>query len=91
VWAHHLGGKNRQISKFEASLIYRVNFRTARTVWRIPVSKKACEGEDIHENILMIWNLKIRTVSWAVVVHAFNPSTWEAGRFLSSRPAWSTE
>jgi hypothetical protein len=26
-------------------------------------------------------------------VHAFNPSTWEAeaGRFLSSRPAWSTE
>ena len=30
---------------------------------------------------------------WAVVAHAFNPSTWEAetGRFLSSRPAWSTE
>jgi hypothetical protein len=28
-----------------------------------------------------------------VVVHAFNPSTQEAeaGRFLSSRPAWSTE
>jgi hypothetical protein len=21
----------------------------------------------------------------------FNPSTWEAGGFLSSRPAWSTE
>jgi hypothetical protein len=31
--------------------------------------------------------------SWAMVVHAFNPSTWEAeaGGFLSSRPAWSTE
>jgi hypothetical protein len=30
---------------------------------------------------------------WAVVVHAFNPSTWEAeaGGFLSSRSAWSTE
>jgi hypothetical protein len=30
---------------------------------------------------------------WAVVVHAFNPSTWEAeaGGFLSLRPAWSTE
>jgi hypothetical protein len=28
-----------------------------------------------------------------MVVHAFNPSTWEAeaGRFLSSKPAWSTE
>jgi hypothetical protein len=31
--------------------------------------------------------------SQAMVAHAFNPSTWEAeaGRFLSSRPAWSTE
>jgi hypothetical protein len=31
--------------------------------------------------------------SRAVVAHAFDPSTWEAeaGRFLSSRPAWSTE
>jgi hypothetical protein len=30
---------------------------------------------------------------WAVVAHAFNPSTWEAeaGSFLSSRPAWSTK
>jgi hypothetical protein len=30
---------------------------------------------------------------WAVVAHAFNPSTWEteAGGFLSSRLAWSTE
>jgi hypothetical protein len=28
-----------------------------------------------------------------VVAHAFDPSTWEeeAGEFLSSRPAWSTE
>jgi hypothetical protein len=30
--------------------------------------------------------------SQAVVAHTFNPSTWEAeaGRFLSSRPAWAT-
>ena len=30
-------------------------------------------------------------VDQAVVAHVFNPSTWEAeaGRFLSSRPAWS--
>ena len=30
---------------------------------------------------------------WAVVAHAFNLSTWEAeaGGFLSSRLAWSTE
>ena len=32
-------------------------------------------------------------VCQAVVAHALNPSTWEveAVRFLSSRPAWSTE
>jgi FKBP-type peptidyl-prolyl cis-trans isomerase len=34
-------------------------------------------------------------MSQAVVVHTFNPSTWEAeaeaGEFLISRPAWSTE
>jgi hypothetical protein len=31
--------------------------------------------------------------SQAVVAHAFNPSAWkaEAGGFLSSRSAWSTE
>jgi hypothetical protein len=30
---------------------------------------------------------------WAVVAHTFNPSPWEAeaGGFLSSIPAWSTE
>ena len=32
-------------------------------------------------------------INRAVVVHAFNPSTWEAvaGGSLSLRPAWSTE
>jgi hypothetical protein len=36
---------------------------------------------------------KNNETDWAVVAHAFNPSTQgaEAGRFLSSRPAWSTE
>ena len=38
-------------------------------------------------------DLKDEVFGQAVVVHAFNPSTWEAdaGRFLSSRPAWFTE
>jgi hypothetical protein len=41
--------------------------------------------------------LKKEFVTRAVVAHAFSPSTWEAeaeaeaGRFLSSRPAWFTE
>jgi hypothetical protein len=37
--------------------------------------------------------VKKHQLSRAVVVYAFNPCTWEAeaGRFLSSRPAWPTE
>jgi hypothetical protein len=35
-----LGGRGRQISEFEASLVYRVSSRTARTIQRNPVLKK---------------------------------------------------
>ena len=35
-----MGGRGRQISEFEASLVYRVISRTARAIQRNPVSKK---------------------------------------------------
>jgi hypothetical protein len=35
-----LGGRGRQISEFEASLVYKVSSRTARDIQRNPVSKK---------------------------------------------------
>jgi major histocompatibility complex class I len=37
--------------------------------------------------------VKVSVLELDVVAHTFNPSTWEAeaGRFLSSRTAWSTE
>jgi hypothetical protein len=35
----HLGGRGRQISEFEASLVYKVSSRTARAIQRNPVSK----------------------------------------------------
>jgi hypothetical protein len=35
-----LGGRGRQISDFEASLVYRVSSRTARAIQRNPVSKQ---------------------------------------------------
>jgi hypothetical protein len=38
-----LGGRGRWISEFEASLVYRVNSRTARAAQRNPVSKKQKE------------------------------------------------
>jgi hypothetical protein len=52
----------------------------------------------IHKTFIIvfinIYDLPLkRGVRPGVVVHAFNPSTREAeaGGFLSSRPAWSTE
>ena len=36
-----LGGRDRQISEFEASLVYRVSSCTARDIQRNPVSKKS--------------------------------------------------
>jgi hypothetical protein len=35
-----LGGRGRQISEFETSLVYRVSSRTARAIQRNPVLKK---------------------------------------------------
>jgi hypothetical protein len=35
-----LGGRGRQISEFEASLVYKVSSRTAMAIQRNPVSKK---------------------------------------------------
>jgi hypothetical protein len=34
-----LEGRSRQISEFEASLVYRVNSRTARAIQRNPILK----------------------------------------------------
>jgi hypothetical protein len=38
--SQHSGGRDRQISEFEASLVYTVSSRTARAIQRNPVSKK---------------------------------------------------
>jgi hypothetical protein len=40
-----LGGRGRQISEFEASLVYRVSVRIARATQRNPVSKNQKEKE----------------------------------------------
>jgi hypothetical protein len=38
--SQHLGGRGRQISEFEVSLVYKVSSRTARATQRNPVLKK---------------------------------------------------
>ena len=40
IESQHLGGRDRQISEFEASLVYKVSSRTARDTQRNPISKK---------------------------------------------------
>jgi hypothetical protein len=40
-----LGGRGRQISEFEASLVYRESSRTARAIQRNPISKTERERE----------------------------------------------
>jgi hypothetical protein len=40
-----LGGRGKWISKFEASLVYRVSSRTARAIQRNPVLEKSLELE----------------------------------------------
>jgi hypothetical protein len=43
--------------------------------------------------VSLYFSLILKNLGPGVVAHAFNPSTWEveAGGFLSSKPAWSTE
>ena len=41
----HLGGRGRRISKFEASLVYRVSSRTARATERNLVSNKTKQNK----------------------------------------------
>jgi hypothetical protein len=53
-----LGGRGRQISEFEASLVYKVSSRTARTIQRNPVSKKKeRERERERERDMLIFLL----------------------------------
>jgi hypothetical protein len=49
-------------------------------------------GKHTHTHTHTHTQLEKTKSELGVVVHAFNPSTWEAeaGGFLSSRPAWST-
>jgi hypothetical protein len=44
-----LGGRGRQISVFEASLVYRVSSRTARATQRNPVSKNQNKTKKTHK------------------------------------------
>jgi hypothetical protein len=50
-----LGGRGRQISEFEASLVYRMSPRTARATQRNPVSKKK---KKIQPDKIAAWEME---------------------------------
>jgi hypothetical protein len=56
-----LGGRGRQISEFEASLVYKVSSRTARAIQRNPVSKKQTnkqtnkQQQNNNNKTLVLW------------------------------------
>jgi hypothetical protein len=98
-----LGCRGRRISEFEVRLVYRVSSRTARATQRNTVLKKKKRKEKKRKekrkkersqrNPKNKQTNKKRSVPSRGGIYAFNLRTWEAetGRFLSSRPAWSTE
>jgi hypothetical protein len=45
-----LGGRGRQISEFEASLVYKVSSRTARATQKNPVSKNKTTQHKTKQN-----------------------------------------
>ena len=64
----HSGGRGRWISKFEASLVYRVSSRTARTTQRNPVSKK--------KKKTCVWLAKITDFPLYESSGLFHPACW---------------
>jgi hypothetical protein len=63
-----LGGRVRQISEFEASLVYRVLSRTAKATQRNPVSKKKKKEEEDKHKIEMVWVIQTMSeVPWGKI------------------------
>ena len=52
VVSQHSGGRGRQISEFEASLVYKVSSRTVSVIQRNRVSKKPKRGKaNLHKKV----------------------------------------
>jgi hypothetical protein len=47
LYSQHLGGRGRQISEFEVSLVYKVSSRTTRAIQRNAVSKKKAKCKKV--------------------------------------------
>jgi hypothetical protein len=64
-----LGGRGRQISEFEASLVYKVSSRTARATQRNPVSKNQTKTKKKKKIIsFMNWLGLVLTVMFGFIL-----------------------
>jgi hypothetical protein len=73
--------------------------------WFITIWNFSSKGTNLQKHQVNMWSTYIHSwqntdlktkglkISWSVVAHTFNTSTWEAevDEFLSSRSAWSIE
>ena len=67
-----MGGRGRQISEFEASLVYRVSSRTARVIQRNPVSKKTKTKTKTKQKTTK----PNKTMSWRKIYKACKSDTY---------------
>jgi hypothetical protein len=81
-----------QMTKIETELLIYLLPRSRFQILNSPKMYYPITTEHMFYMYLIINVLKIQ-MQPGMVTHTFNPSTWEAeaGGFLSSRPAWSTE
>jgi hypothetical protein len=80
-----LGGRGRQISEFEASLVYKVSFRTARATQRNPVSKQTNKQQQQQNNFTHTINV-VHIHTSKIFMHInllFMEKTGALSRFLA--------
>jgi hypothetical protein len=71
-----LGGRGRQISEFEASLVYRVSSRTAKATQRNPVSKKQKQQQQQQQKRYPHHGSLNDCTIWQTELHYQRPGKW---------------
>ena len=64
-----MGGRDRWISEFEASLVYKVSYRTARATQRYPVSKNQKKKKKMSER----WKTEIAKTLISLLLQPIPP------------------
>jgi hypothetical protein len=87
-----LGGRGRQISEFESSLVYKVSARTARAIQRNPVSKtktktktkKQQQQKQLETRTFSIWTHRLLVWRAGLIQNiGTNPQHWCLMAFFS--------